>query len=156
MNNRMSSDFRTVRGYQLINQQELTPAMEDYLEMAYRLCSKNDYTRVGEMSELLNVKPPSVSKMITKLAELGYIKSERYEIIRLTDNGRKAGEYLLRRHNTVEQFLQLLGSQNALKEAELIEHSLSASTVLSLNDLLAFFSLNPDIHNRFIEFIKST
>ena len=53
------SAFRTVRGYQLLNQQEreLTPALEDYLEMAYRLCQTNGYTRVGKISEILNVKP---------------------------------------------------------------------------------------------------
>lgn len=44
--------YRTVRGYQLVNQkgQELTPAMEDYLEMAYKLCEQNGYARVGQLS----------------------------------------------------------------------------------------------------------
>ncbi len=154
MNVKPKSNFRTVRGYQLINRQELTPAMEDYLEMAYRLCLENDYTRVGKLSELLNVKPSSASKMISRLAELGYLRSEKYEIIRLTESGRKAGEYLLRRHDTVEKFLTLIDSPNPLRETELVEHSLSFSTVSDLNDLLEFFSLYPDIRNSFLEFKK--
>ena len=139
--NNASSDFRTVRGYQLANQREgqLTPAQEDYLEMAYRLCLENDYARVGQLSELLNVKPSSASKMISKLASLGYLKYDRYEIIQLSDSGRKIGEYLLKRHETVENFLKLIGSQNPLEETELIEHTLSASTVAALRILNCFF-----------------
>ena len=42
MNMPMENKFHTVRGYQLIKQNEsrLTPALEDYLEMTYRLCLK--------------------------------------------------------------------------------------------------------------------
>ena len=157
MNNDKNSDFRTVRGYQLVNQREgqLTPALEDYLEMAYRLCMENDYARVGQLSELLNVKPSSASKMIFKLSNLGYLKYDRYEIIQLTDSGREIGEYLLKRHKTVESFLTLIGSLNPLEETELVEHSLSASTVSDLNDLLEFFNLNPAKKNSFYEFKES-
>lgn len=152
-----SSDFRTVRGYQLANQQEgqLTPALEDYLEMAYRLCLGNDYTRVGKLSEILNVKPSSASKMISKLTGLGYLKYDRYEIIQLTDSGHEIGEYLLRRHETVESFLKLVGSSNPLEETELIEHTLSSSTVSALNDLLHFFSFNPAVQKNFDDFKKN-
>ena len=155
MNNK-NSDFRTVRGYQLVNQREgqLTPALEDYLEMAYRICMENNYARVGQLSELLNVKPSSASKMISKLAGLGYLKYDRYEIIQLTDRGREIGAYLLMRHETIENFLTLIGSANSLEEAELVEHSLSSSTISDLNDLLEFFSLNPATQSSFYEFKK--
>ncbi len=157
MNDNSNSDFRTVRGYQLANNREgqLTPALEDYLEMAYRLCAENGYARVGQLSELLNVKPPSVSKMIYKLTNLGYLKYERYEIIRLTERGRIIGEYLLGRHKTVESFLALLGSLNPLEETELVEHSLSPDTVSALNELLEFFRLNPMIQSSYLEFKKN-
>lgn len=149
--------YRTVRGYQLANQQEgqLTPALEDYLEMTYRLCMKNEYTRVGKLSEVLNVKPSSTSKMIFKLAGLGYLKYDRYEIIQLTDMGREIGEYLLNRHETLERFLKLIGSTNPLEETELIEHSLSPSTVADLITLLEFFQFNADAFNNYNEFKQS-
>ncbi|HWQ51587.1 MAG TPA: iron dependent repressor, metal binding and dimerization domain protein, partial [Terriglobales bacterium] len=142
MNDHPDADFRTVRGYQLASQQQgrLTPALEDYLEMAYRLCLENDYARVGRLSELLHVKPSSASKMISKLARLGYLKYDRYEIIQLTGSGREAGACLLARHETVERFLRLLGSDNPLEEAELVEHTLSASTVAALGVLSDFFT----------------
>lgn len=122
----------------MLNQKEgqLTPAMEDYLEMAYRLCSENDYARVGQLAKLLNVKASSVSKMILKLSQLGYIKSDRYESIKLTESGTKLGRYLLKRHETIERFMTMLSSPDVLEETELIEHSLGAETVTSLSLLL--------------------
>ncbi|HBN84529.1 MAG TPA: DtxR family transcriptional regulator [Clostridiales bacterium] len=136
-----NSNFRTVRGYQIAKQEEgyLTSALEDYLEMIYRLCVQNESVRVGKLSELLNVRPSSVSKMIFKLVELKFVKYNRYDIIQLTDSGRKTGEYLLKRHDTVEKFLTLIGSTTPLEETELIEHALSLSTVSNLTVLLEFF-----------------
>jgi Mn-dependent DtxR family transcriptional regulator len=148
------SDFRTVRGYQLANQQvgKLTSALEDYLEMTYRLCTENDYARVGKLSGLLNVKPSSASKMIAKLAGLGYLEYDRYEIIRLTDAGREIGESLLKRHETAETFLKLIGSSNPLEETELIEHTLSPSTVSALEILNAFFAGDAEVRQKYLAF----
>jgi len=136
-----NTGFRTSRGYQMISQQEgdLSASMEDYLEMIYRECSQNGYSRVGRISEMLHVKPSSASKMIFKLADMGYLKYDRYEIIQLTADGKKAGKFLLHRHTVIAEFLQLVGSPNVLEETELVEHSLSASTVESLQILVEFF-----------------
>ena len=147
-------EYRTVRGYQLINQQEghLTPAMEDYLEMAYRLCLQHSYTRVGTISEELHVKPSSASKMVSRLVDLGYLEYDRYDSILLTKKGRENGAYLLDRHNTVSKFLQLIGCTEPLEETELIEHSVSPSTLFQLNTLLAFFQSDSFILKSYEEF----
>lgn len=157
MKSNQSSDFRTVRGYQLANRGEgqLSSSLEDYLEMVYRLCLENEYTRVGKLSALLHVRPSSASKMIVKLVSLGYLHSDRYETIRLTDRGMQFGEYLLARHETVERFLQLIGSTDSLKEAELIEHSLSPLTITKLQLLLTFFQENKDVTNCYHAFLLS-
>jgi len=147
-----NNSFRTVRGYQLANRDKsrLTPALEDYLEMAYRLCVEKDYARIVQLSALLNVKPSSASKMISKLAEAGYLKYDRYEIIQLTEKGRAAGKFLLKRHKTVEAFLAVIGSGNPLEETELIKHTLSLATVADLDIFNQFFAENPDIAEKFI------
>lgn len=158
LDNSKSSDFRTVRGYQLANQTEgqLTPALEDYLEMAYRLCAENGYARVGQLSELLNVRPSSASKMIFKLSVLGYLKSDPYEIIRLTGSGREKGRALLSRHETVEAFLKLIGNANPLEETELVEHTLSPATVEALGRLNEFFACHEEIRRQFDAFQAKT
>jgi DtxR family Mn-dependent transcriptional regulator len=151
MNNNSDSEFRTSRGYQKISQQEggVSSAVEDYLEMICRLCGREGYARVGKLSEMLNVKPSSASKMLGKLAEMGYIKYDRYEIILLTEEGQKVGTYLLKRHRILEEFLTRIGSPNPLEETELIEHSLSIQTVNRLNALLAFFRSDEQAFRKF-------
>jgi DtxR family Mn-dependent transcriptional regulator len=153
-----NSGFRTVRGYQLKNRQEggLTPALEDYLEMVYRLCLEDNYARVGKLSELLHVKPSSASKMIFKLVDLGYLVYDRYDSILLTDKGGDAGAYLLDRHDAVERFLGMIGNDSPLEEAELVEHSLSPLTVSEIKILLEFFAKNPDIKERYEDFRKTS
>lgn len=157
MENKQNSEYRTVRGYQMANQQEheLTSAMEDYLEMACKLCLENGYTRVGRLSELLNVRPSSASKMVSRLVEFGYLAYDPYESVLLTEKGQETGTYLLHRHDTLEQFLRLIGNASPLEEAELIEHSIGSSTVAQINVLLGFFTQNPGIKRYFEEFQKS-
>ncbi len=149
--------FRTLRGYQTFDRNEgkLSPAVEDYLEMIFRQCAEEGYTRVGKISEGLHVKPSSASKMIGRLAREGYLKYGRYEIVRLTEAGRKLGEYLLARHNTVAEFLDLIGSENVLEEVEIIEHPLSPSTVSNLRTLLDFFRSYPLAREEFCAYRKS-
>lgn len=137
-------DFHTVRGYELMHKQNdrLTPAMEDYLEMVYRLCLLNGYTRIGKLSDALHVRPSSASKMVLKLSEKGYVEYDRYEVVLPTDKGKDAGAYLMRRHQTIERFLFLIGSKELLVETELIEHVVGAGTVDLLSTLLSFFEQN--------------
>ena len=94
--------------------------------------------------------------MISKLAVLGFLEYDRYEIILLTEKGRETGAYLLRRHDTVESFLKMIGCQNPLEETELIEHSLSASTVLALSGLLDFFQSDEKALTDFHAFTTNT
>lgn len=153
MNKDQGAGFHTVRGYELLKQGgQLTPAMEDYLEMVYRLCLHTPYTRIGKLSEALHVRPSSVSKMILKLSESGYIHYDRYEVILLTEKGKAAGAYLLHRHQTIERFLKLIGKTESLQEAELIEHVLGDETVSLLGGLLSFFAQSEQIQRQFENF----
>ena len=139
--------FRTVRGYQLEKQREgsLTPAHEDYLEMIYRRHVQGANLRISRLSELLNVKPSSASKAVAKLAFLGYMRMDENEVIHLSERGMRLGKYLYERHNAAEELLRFLGSADALEEAELLEHALSAATVRGIQTLLLLFSRHPEL-----------
>lgn len=149
-------EFHTVRGYEMLRQQKerLTPAMEDYLEMVYRLCEMSQYTRIGKLSDALHVKPSSVSKMILKLSEKGFVDYDRYEIILPTEKGKNAGAYLMHRHQTIERFLHFVGSKELLQETELIEHVLSPETVMRINALLRFFEQNELVKAEFESYLE--
>ena len=70
-----NSNFYTLKGYKLKEKQELTDAMEDYLEMISRYLKTNDFITIKKLSQKLNVKPSSVSKMANKLKDLSIFKN---------------------------------------------------------------------------------
>lgn len=125
----MADGFYTFNSYLKSNIGIITASMEDYIEMIYRLSYDKGFTRVGDLSRELNVKPASTTKMIKKLNDVSLVTYERYGYIRLTEDGNIYGEYLLYRHNTVEKFLKIIGvTKNVLEETEKIEHVLSKDT----------------------------
>lgn len=147
--------FHTVRGYQLLEQTRklLTPSMEDYLEMIYRKEMMEGYLRINTLSELLNVSAPSVTRMVQKMDKLGLVDYKRYGMILLTDNGKEIGKFLLLRHNIIEAFMKnFCLKESLLIETELIEHSISVTTLQRFNDYNKFLEQNPDIIKKFEQF----
>lgn len=146
------SKFHTVRGYELMRQENkpLTSAMEDYLEMIYRNSLDTGLLRSNTLSELLNVHPSSVTKMLQKLSRLEYVDYQKYGIIFLTEKGRELGKFLYRRHQILEEFLRLIGDgESSLLETELIEHHISSETLININLLTCFLKENTDCIERF-------
>ncbi|MGN1051028.1 MAG: metal-dependent transcriptional regulator [Acutalibacteraceae bacterium] len=126
-------EFYTLKGYEINRRNTLTSAMEDYLEMIYRTAEKGEEVHLKNIASYLNVKPSSATKMISNLKENGYITSEKYGKIFLTEKGREKGRYLLYRHNVVNDFLSLInGSISELEQAEKIEHFLDERTVKNI------------------------
>ncbi|WMC94208.1 metal-dependent transcriptional regulator [Kineothrix sp. MB12-C1] len=118
------NEFFTIRGYSLIEQKDMSYAMEDYLEMIYRHARKGKYMRVNQLASLLNVRPPSASKMTAKLRDSGMIQFEPYGIIQLTKRGEEIGAYLLHRHEVLHSlFCRITCSENELELVEKIEHA---------------------------------
>ena len=106
--NMAKNDFHTFNEYMKKEDNFLTASMEDYLEMIYRLSLNTGFTRIHELSNALNVQPPSATKMVQKLAEIKLLKYEKYGILVLEENGKMLGEALLNRHNIIEKFLRIL------------------------------------------------
>ncbi|HHW07065.1 MAG TPA: transcriptional regulator MntR [Clostridia bacterium] len=150
--------FHTVRGYALQNQgsQDLTPSMEDYLEMIYRLSRDKKYTRINDLAVALNVQPPSATKMVRRLAKANYLKYERYGAVELTPKGEEMGAKLLKRHQTLESFFRLLGvTENLLKDTEKIEHSLSEETLNCISVFMEFTRTHPEIIKLFHQYLQA-
>ena len=135
----MEENYYTARGYQKISalQSGLTPSLEDYMEMIYRIILRQGNIKGNELASELHVKPSSVTKMLVKLTQLGYLDYEKYGVIKLTDEGIRLGEYLLWRHNTITEFFTKLNPNpsEAFMEAERAEHLLSPQSVIRLEQL---------------------
>lgn len=136
---------------------DLSPSEEDYLEMIYRLQLDGDKVKVVELANSLNVSKPSTSKMVKRLQTKDLIEHEYYGDIKLSNKGELIGKSLLLRHNTIEEFLKLLGlNENLHDETEKIEHTVSHFTLDCIRSLVNFFNENEDIIIRFDNFIKNT
>lgn len=151
----IKEEFYTARGYtQLLGDNALTASMEDYLEMIYRLSYVEGYTRVNDIANALNVQPPSVSKMIRKIRGKDLVIYEKYGIIKLTEQGKKVGKYLINRHNTLREFLELIGVQeNIHKDVEGLEHNVSPATMECIIKFVKFFKKNDELTNKYMTYI---
>lgn len=137
-------DYYTFNEYMKNN--KLTPSEEDYIEMIYRLNLENDKVQVKDISNKLNIKPPSVTKMIKKLNDKNMLIYKKYDSIELTSLGESVGEKLLSRHNTIKEFLTILGIKESIhEETETIEHTINVETLMKIEELINFFRNNEDI-----------
>lgn len=131
------SEFYTLKGYKLKSDNNITEAMEDYVEMIYRKTIDNNKITIKELAECLNVKPSSVSKMANRLKVLEFINFEKYGQISLTDDGKYLGKYLLYRHNILNDFFIKLNKENyKLEQVEKIEHFIDYDTIINIEKLI--------------------
>jgi Mn-dependent DtxR family transcriptional regulator len=126
---------------------------EDYLERIHELIQEKGYARVVDIASSLEVKQASVTSMVQKLAELGYLKYEKYRGLLLTEKGRAVACRIKKRHQTLSRFFSLFGlnEQTQQQDIEGIEHHLSAETVEVLASLAKFFEDNPKMLQAFLK-----
>lgn len=134
----MDTEFHTLKGYQLLNTDEITESMEDYLEMLCRHMQDHAYMRINLLAQMLNVRPSSASKMVSRLRDLGLVQSEKYGLITLTEEGTAVGTYFLWRHSVLHRFFcRLNHTDNELKQVEQVEHFINRHTLEQLEKLTA-------------------
>ena len=79
---------------------------DQYLRTLYVLeASGSDPVPTGKLAERLDVSPASVTEMIGKLEDHGYVEREKYRGASLTDQGRERAEVLLEKYCILERFL---------------------------------------------------
>jgi Mn-dependent DtxR family transcriptional regulator len=132
----------------------LTESMEDYLEMFYRIVEKQGYVRSADLSVAIKVKPSSVTRMLQKLHEAGFITYEKYRNIALTDKGLAYGRFLVWRDETLKNFLRLLGGDYGIEEqVEGIEHYITPSTMRIFQTLIFYFKEDSERLTGLVKFL---
>jgi DtxR family Mn-dependent transcriptional regulator len=117
--------------------QLMTGAVEEYLEAICRLSVKRNALSTTALAQRLSVTPASVTGMLKRLAEQGFISYRRYGRIELTPDGQRRARAIIRRHRLAERLLtDMLGVplDQVHDEACRLEHALS-----------------PDVENRIAE-----
>lgn len=106
----------------------LSRSVEDYLKAVYTLTEREESASTSALAESLAVQPASVTGMVKRLAECGYLEHARYRGVRLTEAGSREALRIIRRHRILETYLNThLGYswEDVHGEAERLEHAAS-------------------------------
>ena len=100
---------------------------EDYVEAIADLVTETGEARVVDLAKRLGVTHVTVNRTIARLQRTGYVTSQPYRAIFLTETGRGLAASCKERHEIVVAFLQSLGIPQhvAERDAEGIEHHVS-------------------------------
>ncbi|OPY34629.1 MAG: manganese transport transcriptional regulator [Methanomassiliicoccales archaeon PtaU1.Bin124] len=102
--------------------------IEEYLECIWELSQRSTPVKTKEISDKMKVSPASVTEMMQRLAEMGYVQYEKYKGVTLTQSGNEIGTRVKRRHRLMERFLyDIIGleKKESHEEACRMEHTLS-------------------------------
>jgi len=104
---------------------------EDYVELIGDLIDTRGEARLVEIAERLGISQPSAGKTIARLQRDGFVTSEPYRSIFLTDKGRALAEHSRARHDIVYRFLLAIGvgEEAARRDSEGVEHHVSDETL---------------------------
>ena len=121
--------------------------VEEYLETIHGLEEEHKPATTSEIAKRLKISAPSVTEMLQRLAQDGYVLYEPYKGVTLTDDGRRLAKKITRKHRLLEHFLHsLLGirTSHAHQQACEMEHALSDEAENSLCKMLGHPETCPD------------
>ncbi|MEW4462132.1 MULTISPECIES: manganese-binding transcriptional regulator MntR [Hyphomicrobiales] len=126
-------------GFAIVRQAHESEMAEDYVELIAELIETRGEARPVDIAERLGVKPPTVTKNISRLRTAGLVRRERYRAVFLTEEGQALAEACRRRHRIVVAFLLSLGvdEEAAERDAEGIEHHVSDETLAAFEKNLS-------------------
>lgn len=112
--------------------QVINVAADDALTQIYRLANdEGEEVIAARLAERLNLKPPSMAGMLSRLKRDKLVKVDAKKRVTLTTEGFRRAENMVRRHRLAECLLvNILGLNwwQAYEEAHLVEHSISDIT----------------------------
>ena len=126
---------------------KISDNIEEYLEVLYRNGSNGDQVSTTQLSKELGIAPGSVTQMLKKLENLGYIVYTPYRGATLTDEGMKIAQKITRKHRILEKFLTdilKIKEENVHEQACEMEHTLSDEAERALCGMLQHPDLCPD------------
>jgi DtxR family Mn-dependent transcriptional regulator len=128
---------------------EISENIEEYLEVLYKFGSKDSYVSTTTLSKELGIAPGSVTQMLKKLEDIGYIDYVPYKGASLTEDGKKIAQKITRKHRILERFLKdvlKIKDENLHAQACEMEHSLSDEAERAICHMLEHPDTCPDNH----------
>lgn len=120
---------------------------ENYLKVIHRLSeATSEDISTNAVAELMQTKAASVTDMLRKLAEKGWVNYQKYQGVRLSPEGEKIALSIVRKHRLWEVFLvdKMGFNWDEVHEiAEQLEHIESDQLIHKLDEYLGFPKTDP-------------
>lgn len=118
----------------MVNYMSLLESGENYLETILMLSKNQKEIHAIDVVNHLGFSKPSVSIMLKKLSNDGYLIVDEHSHIYLTEQGKAVAEKILNRHTYLTEFFTKIGvdPKTAEEDACKIEHDLSDETFNAL------------------------
>ena len=119
----------------------LTEEKEDYLKAILANDGDHQFVSNKQLSLYLEIKPPSVSDMVSRLDKAGYVETKPYKGVKLSQEGLIHTLDIIKRHRLLELFLIEVLKYNweeVHQEAEVLEHKISDLFVQRLDAILNY------------------
>ena len=122
-------------------------AMDDYLEQIHLLIEEVGYARPVDISKNLGISQASVTNMLKRLDEDGFVNHVKYRGTTLTKQGKTIANAIVTRHKTLTRFLRLfdVNEDTIYSDVEGMEHHVSRHTLAVINALANELQDNPDL-----------
>ena len=117
-----------------------TERTEDYLEAIDSIVEKKGYAQAKDISKMLKVSPSSVTEMLQKLSQKGYINHEKYGGVTLKPKGKRLARETKKKHEMLRELLMILSidEKTADEDACRMEHILNPNTLDRLTKFVEF------------------
>lgn len=139
----------------------LSASLEDYIEAIYHIIEDKLVARSKEIAASLQVSRASVTEALRALSKKGLINYSPYEAITLTEEGKKAAEDVIFRHEALKRFfIEVLSIDAGIAEegACRIEHAAPPEIISRMIEFTKFMQVCPrageDMIKGFAEFCK--
>ncbi len=151
MKGKNSKRLDSIKAAHQVERTRSSTRMEDYLEVIAELVELKGYATTLDISRYMNVSAPSVTKMLQRLDENGFLEYEKYHGINLTEKGTEIAEGIRQKHGILLEFFEMLGIgyDTASQDTEGIEHHLNPKTIKQLRKFVTFLKANPKIIDNF-------
>lgn len=117
---------------------ELAQAQEDYLEAILILTQENCTVRCSDIAKHTKRSKATVSVVMKKLEQLGYLSKNKNSEIFLTPKGKKLAKKVYERHCVLKKYFIQIGisEEAAERDACAIEHLISDESYWRLKEYL--------------------
>src|SRR5690554_1328433 len=119
---------------------------ENYLKAMFNLSQVTGEVFVNDLSKELDIKMPSVTSMVKRLASKNLVNYQSYKPLTLTEKGEKLALSIIRKHRLTEMFLvekMGFGWEQVHEIAEQVEHIQSSLFFEKMDELLGYPKVDP-------------